>query len=488
MPVQYLANLSLFVPELVLVVTMVGVLFLESSYREKEGSHHYIFALTMLGLVAAAASSLANLGVAPTEFFTKSLVHDSFSALAKFLMILATIFCVYLGYQSSEIEDDLKSEFSAMSLGVLIGGMLLASSNNMLTLYLGIETLSILSYALAAMKKRDEKSAEAGLKYVLYGGVTAGLMLFGISHIFGVLGTINFSEINSAVGKVNEGQLAVLIPAFILFFAGIGYKIACVPFHMWSPDVYEGSPTPVTAFFALVPKIAGITVLLRITFSFFDTQPVLHHTWLALLSTIAALTLTIGNVTAIGQRSVKRMLAFSSISHVGMIILGVIVGGDEGPRSVMFYLMTYLFMTVVAFYIVALVSEQYGNDYFERFNGLIYRHPLMAILLSIVMFSLAGIPPLSGFVAKFNILAVVLQKKFYFLALLAALNSVVSLYYYLKVVRLMIFKESEGTTPIRGFGFLNQAIISIASVPVVLLGIYWENVLLWAQGAKLFVP
>ncbi len=488
MPVQYLANLSLYVPELVVVATMMGVLFLESTYRENEKNHHFVFFLTLFGLLVAAVSVVANFTVLPTEFFTHSLIHDSFGNLSKLLMIFGTMASVYLSYQSREIDQDLKSEFSAIALGVLVGGMLLSSAHNMLTLYLGVETLSVLSYALAAMRKNDEKSAEAGLKYVLYGGVTAGLMLFGISHIFGALGTIQFTEIKLALEKVDGAKLAILIPSFLLFFAGIGYKIACVPFHMWSPDVYEGSPTPVTAFFSLVPKVAGVAALVRVTFSFFTVNVLLNHTWIALLSTIAALTLTIGNVTAIGQRSVKRMLAFSSISHVGMIILGVLVTSDEGLRSVMFYLISYLFMTIVAFYIVALVSEQYGNDYFERFNGLASRYPLMAILLTMVMFSLSGVPPLSGFVAKFNIFAVVIEKRYYVLALFAALNSVVSLYYYLKIVRLMIFKEAESSEEIRGFGFVNQALISICSVPVVLLGIYWERVLMWAQGAKLFVP
>lgn len=488
MPVQYLANLSLYVPELIIIVTMMGALFLEATYREKEGSHSFVFYLTLLGLVTAAGAISANMRIPATQFFTHSLIHDSFGSLAKLLMVVGTMASVYLSYQSGEIEEELKPEFSILVLGVLVGGMLLASAHNMLTLYLGVETLSILSYALAAMRKKDEKSAEAGLKYVLYGGVTAGLMLFGISHIFGVLGTIQFSEIREGLAKVNNIQLAILIPSFIVFFAGIGYKIACVPFHMWSPDVYEGSPTPVTAFFSLVPKVAGVVALARITSTFFGVNVTLNHTWVALLSTIAALTLTVGNVTAIGQRSVKRMLAFSSISHVGMIILGILVMTDMGLRSVMFYLVSYVFMTIVAFYIVALVSEQYGNDYFERFNGLATRYPLMAILLSMVMFSLAGVPPLSGFVAKFNIFAVVIEKRFYVLALIAAINSVVSLYYYLKIVRVMIFKEAESSEGIRGFGFVNQTVISIFSVPVLLLGIYWERVLIWAQNAKLFVP
>ncbi len=198
--------------------------------------------------------------------------------------------------------------------------------------------------------------------------------------------------------------------------------------------------------------------------------------------------MTVGNVTAIGQKSVKRMLAFSSISHVGTMMLGVLVLNDIGLGTVVFYAITYVFMTLVAFYIVAFVSDVYGNDHFERFNGLVYRYPMMAIAMTITMFSLAGLPPLSGFVAKFNIFSVILAKKYYSLAVIAALNSVVALYYYMKIIRLMMLKEPESRSPIQGFAFGNQAVIIGLSVPVVVLGIFWEKVMVVAQGAKLFIP
>lgn len=489
MTINYLANLGLYVPELLAIVTMVGLLFLEATYSKDDHNHKFVFFGSLVGLVCVLGSLLPALSMAPKLFFSKAVVFDSFATLLKIAMVIGTVGCILIGKNSKEIEPTLRSEFIVMSIGVLVGGMLLVSANNMLTLYLGIETLSILSYALASMKKKDERSSEAGLKYVLYGGLCAGIMLFGVSHIYGLVGSIEFGEIRTYLmnKELTAGQLTVLIPSFFLFFAGIGYKIACVPFHMWSPDVYEGSPTPVTAFFSIVPKVAGVGALARITMVFFQSEGMLHHSWVGLLSVVAAVTMTVGNVTAIGQKSVKRMLAFSSISHVGMIMMGILVLDDVGLRSVVFYLLTYVFMTLAAFFVVGIVAGLYGNDHFERFNGLIYRHPFMAIVLGIVMFSLAGLPPLSGFVAKFNILSAIINKRYYALALIAALNSVVSLYYYMKIVRLMVFKEAESNSKIEGFGFVNQAVIVALCVPVVMLGIFWEKIMILAQGAKPFI-
>jgi NADH-quinone oxidoreductase subunit N len=357
----------------------------------------------------------------------------------------------------------------------------------MLMLYLGIETLSILSYVMASLKKNDERSSEAGIKYALFGGIASGIALFGMSHMFGVLGTIQFAGIAEILGKLDHTQQLILMPSFVLFFAGIGYKIASVPFHMWSPDVYEGSPTPVTTFFAIVPKLAGMSALIRVTMIFFSTPSPMRVGWVGLMMVMAALTMTVGNVTAIGQKSVKRMLAYSSISHAGVMMAALVMINEIGVRSVVFYGITYLFMTLVAFYITSIVQDQYGNDHFERFQGLIYRYPFMAIMMTIVMFSLTGLPPLAGFVAKFNIISALLTSRFYALAIVLALNSVVSAYYYMKIVRLMTLKTQESNETIEGFGFLNQMVIVVMTAPVLVLGIFWDGIMAVASGAKLFI-
>lgn len=487
MALNYLSSLSFYVPELLVCLTMFALILLEATYSKNDGERKLVYLTSYLGLGSAFIYLVLGLKAAPTTIFTESLVIDSFSTLSKIIMVLGTMGAIYLSSQSDDIDKAVKSEFAMMTTGVLVGGMLLSSANNMLILYIGIETLSILSYVLASFKKNDEKSSEAGLKYSLYGGISAGVMLFGMSHIFGVLGTINFTEMAKAMADLSTVQVSILLPSFVLFLAGLGYKIACVPFHMWSPDVYEGSPIPVTTFFSIVPKVAGLAAMVRISTVLFSGEGMLSIGWIGLLSVVGALTMTVGNVSAINQRSVKRMLAYSSISHAGMMLMGVVVLSEVGARSILFYAVAYLFMTLVAFYIVSFVSDRFGNDHFERFNGLIYKYPIMAIMMAIVMFSLAGMPPLSGFVAKFHIFTALIDKKYYVLAIIAGLNSVVSIYYYLKIIRLMVFKESESNEPILGFGLQNQGLVCLLSLPVVFLGIFWEKIMLIADGAKLYI-
>lgn len=485
----FLANLSHFIPELVMVFTMMSLLLLEATFKDSDKGRPDIFWAIFFGYGVCLSQLLANLGKDPVNIFSGAVTIDSFSTLLKIVMVLGTLGAIYIGSRLSEIYSELKSEFAVLCTGVLIGGMLLSSANNMLTVYLGIETLSVLSYVLASLKKSDGKSSEAGIKYVLYGGIASGLLLFGISHIYGVLGSIQFGEIAQLIPKLTGAQTAILIPSFLFFFVGLGYKIACVPFHMWAPDVYEGSPLPVTTFFALVPKIAGIAALIRVTMVFFGSDPngILSVSWIGLMQIIAALTITVGNVTAINQRSVKRMLAYSSISHAGMMLLGVTVLSDVGARAVVFYGITYLFMTLVAFFITGYIADTYGNDDHDRFRGLIRRYPLMALAMTVVMFSLAGLPPFSGFVAKFNIISVVIGKQYYALGFIAALNSVVSLYYYMRVAVLMILKEADAADKIAGFGFYAQSIVLVLTVPVIVLGLFWDSIMGLAGGAKLFI-
>ncbi len=490
MALQYLASLSHYVPEAIMCLTMVFLIMVESSYDNnlKGSAKGMLYSTAYLGLLSVFVLLVAKIGNEPVTIFTGSLVIDPFSNIAKIVMVIGTAAAIYLSRVSKDIYEEVKAEYVILAVGILIGGLLLSSANNMLILYIGVETLSILSYVMASLKKNDERSSEAGLKYALYGGVTSGIMLFGMSHIFGVLGTIQFSEIYTGMSAITSSDALILMPAFLMFFAGIGYKIACVPFHMWSPDVYEGAPLPVTNFFSIVPKVAGIIVIVRVTNVFFaGSENILKESWIVLLMIISALTMTVGNVAAIGQRSVKRMLAYSSISHAGVMLLGVVVIGEIGNRAILFYAITYLFMTTVAFYVTSFVQDHYGNDHFERFNGLLKNHPLMAILMSIVMFSLAGLPPLSGFVAKFNILSAVISEKYYVLAAIAGFNSVISLYYYLKIVKNMIFRDSESEESVSLFDFKSQAIIAAFSIPVVVLGIFWEQVLVIANGAKLFI-
>jgi NADH-quinone oxidoreductase subunit N len=488
MNVNYLANLSFYIPELTVVLTMVGLLFAEVTYKDEEKKRDGLFVIGYLGLGFSLLALIKNLAVSPTALFTNAVVIDPFSTSVKILMVLGTLFCLYLGKQSKDIYVSMKSEFAILAVGVLIGGMLLVSANNLLTVYLGIETLSILAYVLASFKKNDDRSSEAGLKYVIYGGVASGVMLFGMSHIFGLLGSIQFANVGALIGGLDNQQMAILIISFVFFFVGLGYKISCIPFHMWAPDVYEGSPIPVTTFFSLIPKIAGIVAILRITMIFFgDVNSVMHFTWVGLLQVVAALTMIVGNITAIGQKSVKRMLAYSSIAHAGFLLLGVVVVDEIGASSILFYLVVYLFMGLGAFYLTSFISDKYGNDHFERFSGLGFRYPLMAVMMAITLFSLVGLPPFAGFIAKFNIFYAAIEKKFYTLVLIGGISSVISLYFYTKLVRFMFFVRPESEEKIEGLSFLNQGLICAFSVPVVFLGLFWSGIMERILNAKIFL-
>lgn len=484
---QLLEYLSFYIPELMCIFLMTSLLVAEASVKEEHGSRDkiYTYALVVLGLTLIPLCQ--NLGKAPLHIFHNAVTIDPFSTLVKMIMVVGTMGAIFLSRSSKDIYTNLKSEFCIMAVGVLIGGMLLASANNMLTLYLGIETLSILSYVMSSLKRDESTSAEAGIKYALYGGLTAGVMLFGMSHLYGVLGTIQFGEIIPKLATLQGTNLVVVMISFLMFFAGIGYKISCFPFHMWSPDVYQGSPIPVTSFFSIVPKVGGLAVLIRVSMVFFSAESTLSVTWVGLMLVISAMTMTVGNVTAIGQNSVKRLLAFSSIGHVGMMMLGVVVLNDVGVRAILYYSIVYTFMTLIAFYITSHLSDMYGTDSQDVFKGLIYKHPWMAIVMAGVLFSLAGMPPFSGFVAKFNIFAVIIEKKYYGIALVAAINSVIALYYYMKLAKIMIFGKVEGEEKVEGFTFANQAIIVAFFVPVIFLGIFWDQAMALSGYATVFI-
>ena len=469
------------------IILMMTLLVLEAGVANDQGPRTKIHIFTQIGLGVVLICLMLNMGEKPLHIFHNAVTIDPFSTLVKIIMTVGTMGAIYLSHTSKDIYSTLKSEFSIMAVGVLVGGMLLASANNMLTLYLGIETLSILSYVMSSFKRDEATSTEAGMKYALYGGLSAGVALFGISHLYGVFGSIQFVDMIAKLPSLQGASLAITMVSFLMFFAGIGYKISVFPFHMWTPDVYQGSPIPVTSFFAIVPKMAGLAALLRVSFVFLQEGSALTVSYTGLILVIAAMTMTVGNVTAIGQSSVKRLLAFSSIGHVGMMILGVVVMDKSGTQAILFYGITYLFMTLVAFYITAYLSDMYGTDSYDVFRGLIYKHPLMAIIMAAVLFSLAGMPPFSGFVAKFNIFSVVIAKKHYGIALVAAINSVIALYYYMKLAKTMIFGQVEGEEKVLGFNYLNQAIIIVLFIPVLFLGIFWESAMSLAGHAELFI-
>ena len=372
---------------------------------------------------------------------------------------------------------------------------LMVSAIDLIMVYLSIEVVSISSFILAGYLKKDQRSNESSLKYVIYGAFSSGLMLFGLSILFGLTGTTKFFEIQNALAGLDTSSHFALIIASIFILAGFGYKISAVPFHFWTPDVYEGAPTPVTAYLSVAPKAAGFALLIRFFHVLFTDAGLLLESenvistipWPQVLAGISVATMTLGNLVAIQQSSVKRMLAYSSIAHAGYMLMAMPILSGNGVFAIMIYLVMYLFMNLGAFFVVIVVKNKTGGETFEDFRGLGWEMPLVGIVMALFMFSLTGIPPTAGFIGKFYIFAAVIKAgpSFYWLVFAGAVNSVISLYYYMHVVKVMFFEgdsKEEHVFPSR----LESTLIIALAVPTLLLGVYWAPIAEWITNSLRF--
>ncbi|WPP53126.1 NADH-quinone oxidoreductase subunit N [Catalinimonas niigatensis] len=390
---------------------------------------------------------------------------DGIGIFFKGIFSLSGIFAVLLNlhYQNATAESEGESshklgEFYVVLYGLLLGASLMVMSINLLMLYMAIEIVSICSYILTNFNF-DKKSAEAGIKYLLFGGVASGLMLYGISLVYGFSGTLLLED-PSLISGLSQIPVIILTPTLLLIAAGLLFKVSAVPFHIWAPDVYEGGPTPVIALFSVVPKIAGIAVLLRFA-AFFDVfegqMPMIDWRWV--LGVIAIITIVVGNFAALSQSNAKRMMAYSSIAHSGFLLVGVIAYSEFGTESIMFYAAIYLLMNFAAFLLIKMISRETGYEYIEDYKGLGNELPMLGIFLLVVMISLTGLPPTAGFTAKLFIFSALWQTYqasgstiMLLLLLIGLFNTVVSLFYYLKIPYYMFFKQKEeGVLELKGY-------------------------------------
>jgi NADH-quinone oxidoreductase subunit N len=350
-----------------------------------------------------------------------------------------------------------------------------------------IEMVSIPSYILAGVYRDRRSSGEAALKYVLYGAVSTGVMLFGMSLLYGLSGSTDFALIQEHFLHATTSPITLFL-AMLLIVAGIGYKVAMVPFHFWCPDVYEGAPTPITAFFSVAPKAAGLAALLRLTVTLLPRGWEVGWDWPMLFTLASAATMTLGNLAAIAQQNLKRLLAYSSIAHAGYILMGFAAGSDLGFQAVLFYLVIYLFMNYGAFFAVDIVGRREGGETLRDFRGLGFRAPYVAVVFSIFLFSLVGLPPLAGFVGKVYLFAALVDQGMIPLAVIGVLNSVVSLWYYVKIIREMFLRDPVKTTPIfEGVG--GRALLLVLVIPILVMGVYWSPIIAIAGAAfKLVSP
>ncbi|MBF0121818.1 MAG: NADH-quinone oxidoreductase subunit N [Candidatus Omnitrophica bacterium] len=401
--------------------------------------------------------------------FSGMLTNDVFSFVMRALVLVATGLAVLMSIGYSWSDHDDAGEYYFFLLVAAISMMLTVSATNLLMIYLAIETLSIVSYVLACSFKKDLYSTEAGLKYFLFGALSTGIMLYGISLVYGLLGTLSLPAIGLklAAGGIHEPTLVL---AGLLVFAGFAFKASLVPFHMWVADVYEGAPWPVAAFFSIGPKAIGFALLARVFFGF---PAFLTSGWEGIAVFLAIATMTIGNFSAFHQESVKRLLAFSSVAQAGYILAGL-AAGVLGLKAAFFYIVIYTFMNMGAFACASFLSSERAP--LESFKGMGRRAPGWALVFSIFLLSLAGLPPLAGFLAKFFVLVAVIDVKQYFLATAVVVNSVVAFFYYLKVIKVMYFEDSPDSQPIR-IPVSGMIVLAICLSAVLLFG-FWPQLIM----------
>ena len=432
---------------------------------------------SLVGLLMTAISAFAKHPI-PAYSFNDSYVVDHLSLFFICIFTISSALAILLSVEYNEREGIRAGEYYALILFCTVGMILLASSTDMIMIFLGIEIVSICLYVLAGIRRNDQRSNEAALKYFLLGAFATGFLLYGMTLVYGSTGSTNLFKIAEFVKNPSAQSNPLLMMGLVLLVIGFGFKVASVPFHMWAPDVYQGAPTPVTAFMAVGPKAAAFAAFFRV---FADAFPEMSSSWEMLLSIIAVLSMFVGNLGAIMQTNIKRMLAFSSISHAGYILMAVIAKNSLGSSSLLFYMLSYAFMTFGVFGIVIILGRK-GEENLEikNYSGLAYKHPVIALSMTIFLLSLGGLPPFAGFVAKFYLFSAAMQEGLLTLVIIAVLNSAISFYYYLKVVVFMYMKEPEAEfkislTPITLF------VVFIGVVGTINLGIFPNSIITLAS-------
>ncbi|TET15367.1 MAG: NADH-quinone oxidoreductase subunit N [Dehalococcoidia bacterium] len=477
-------NFWLLSPELSLCGIALVVILLDLFIEQKKA----LAGISVLGLIIPLAFTIALWGEQQASF-SGMLVVDNFSLFFKFLIlgIAALVILSSVDYVSKFAR--FQGEYYALILLSAGGMMLMASTGELISIYIALELASISLYVLASFLK-DPKSSEAGLKYMILGAISSAVLLLGMAFVFGLTGTTHLDQIAANVGGlVSGGQLTdspALLLGIVLLVAGFGFKIASVPFQMWVPDVYEGAPTPITAYLSVASKAAGFAVILRVFYTAFGAETI-SGDWAMIFAVLAAISMTLGNVVAIAQSNIKRMLAYSSIAHAGYIMIGLAAIGTLGKSGVLFFLAGYALANLGAFIAIIAISNKTGSDEITDYSGMARRSPVIAFILAFCLISLIGIPPTVGFMAKFYIFNAAIQENLLWLVIIAVLNSVVSAYYYLRVVRLMYVGEPASEEAIPSSIPLRIS-LAITSLGVLVLGIYPWLVIRLAENAVAAFP
>jgi NADH-quinone oxidoreductase subunit N len=488
---QVFRELPLFWPQVALTIGILLVVLVDASgVRGRDG---WCRVLTLASLAAAFGLCLLLAGQAPVQtIFSGMLVVDPMAV--AFMTILAAasllVALVFTFKNSRELFGLGQGEFYALLLALTLSNMLLAASNDMVMLYLALEMVSITSYVMVAYMKGDRMSNEASLKYILFGAVATGAMVYGFSLLYGLVGGTSLPAVQEflATGVNDQNRLAVYSVS-LLIFAGFGFKVAAVPFHFWCPDVYQGAPTPVTALLSVAPKAAGFAIMLRFFYRGFsvtgsgpwDLAGAID--WPLVLMVIAAATMTVGNVAALTQTNMKRLLAYSSIAHAGYLMMGIVALSENGARAIIVYLVAYLVMNLGAFLVVTLIHGQEGTFDVRDYAGLWRRAPLLTLAMGVFLLSLVGIPPFVGFMGKLYVFAAVIERgpTYAWFAVVGALNAAVGAYYYFRVLKTMTIDAEEGEKPRLVLAPADLAWVAVFALANLLPIFFWGAVEAWAR-------
>ena len=428
-------NLELVLPEIFLSLSIMFLLILGVF---KKNSSKLIQNMSLIFLIITAVITLnETLGVEKIYLFNNSVIIDYLSSFMKIMTLLSAFLVLAISTNYLKILKLLKIEYSILILSSVLGMMIMISSNDLIVFYMGLELQSLALYVLASFNRDQLQSSEAGLKYFVLSALSSGLLLYGCSLIYGFTGSTNFNFIASQLSSENYA----LTFGIVFILVGLAFKISAVPFHMWAPDVYQGSPTSVTLFFTMVPKIAALTVFIRFLYVPFLN---LIDQWQTILIFLSIASMLFGAIAAIGQTNIKRLIAYSSIGHVGYALAGLATGSNEGIQSSVIYITIYILMNLGLFSCLLMMKR--NNQYYESINdlsGLSKNHPLLSLSFLIILFSLAGIPPLAGFFAKFYIFKAVIEQSMFFLAIVGLLSTVVAAYYYLRIIKIIYFDDEK---------------------------------------------
>jgi NADH-quinone oxidoreductase subunit N len=467
-----LPDLSPMAPEILMIGLALTVLLIDLLIKKKE-------VIALISMVGVAFIALTLFGP-PGVTFGTMFISDGYSTFFKVIFFINVILSVLISIKYIAVERVNYGEYYSLILFSTIGMMIMASAGDLIVLYLGLELMALSTYVLAGFIRHDIKSNEAALKYFLLGAFSSAFLLYGISIIYGLTGTTNIKAISLFINEKGlAGNLSLLL-SVIFFVVAFGFKIAAAPFHMWAPDVYEGAPTSITAFMSVGPKAAGFAVLGRVFMVAFASVKV---DWAAILIPLSILTMAVGNIVALSQTNIKRMLAYSSIAHAGYALLGIIAANNAGLSSMMNYLMIYAFMNIGAFAVIIMLrSEGFRGDSIYDYEGLSKTHPLAAALMLIFMFSLTGIPPTAGFIGKLYLFMSAVNAGYTWLVVVAVIFSAISAYFYLRIVMYMYMREPKVAVRLTSSPGIDVA-LGITTVAVLLIGVLPSFLLEFARTA-----